>query len=112
MGSLSIPFGRIDPGGGGQFGRLRGEALEADPIGGKRRVERVRAPLSESGGRSVVHRLGGISIIGDLSVDTRTQTTVEPALRHAAQRIGVNLRVEWVGADPKAHLISSTGCSR
>jgi hypothetical protein len=37
---------------------IRGEALEADRVGGKRRVERVRALLGESGGRSVVHRLG------------------------------------------------------
>jgi len=40
-----------------------------------------------------------IGIMGDLSTDTSTQTTIEPALQHAAAKVGVNLEAEWIGTE-------------
>src|SRR5215467_4973146 len=47
-----------------------------------------------------------IGIMGDSSGDSRPQMTVVPALQHAAAKLGISVRAEWV---PTAALAASAG---
>src|SRR6202158_999713 len=85
-------FWWIDPSGGGQCGRLWGDALEADGMGSERGIEGDGALLGESRSGAVVD--GGGSHKADTAV---AMFVVVPMEEVPAVRTGVLDRAETIG---------------
>src|SRR5271168_66298 len=86
-----LPFWWVDPSGGGQCGRLWGDALEADGMGSERGIEGDGALLGERRGGAVVD--GGRSHQADTAVAMFVVVPVEVL----AVSAGVLDRAETIG---------------